>query len=191
MMNVMYIGLENTIDASVPGIAQSDIIATLEGGGRLIKNSDGSYNADVTAPGIVKVILKAKINGRELVMGEQPFRVKPIPSPVSTLDGVYEGGKISLAKLKTTSGIVPLIRSWDYSTKKFTVESYQVSYKSRKDNSVMLPVTVNGTPLYDDKVKEIIKHRIEPGDDIYFDEIWVKGPAGDKRKINPISFSGN
>jgi gliding motility-associated protein GldM len=186
MMNVMYIGLPNDVDVSVPGVAQSDITASLVGSGTLAKNSDGSYTAKVTAPGEAKVIVKAKVNGKELVMGEQKFRVKNVPTPITTLDGVHEGGKITLAKIRSSRGVVPLLKNFDYSTR-FTVESFQVSYKSKKDDNITVPVTVNG-PLYDSRTKEQIIERLQTGDNLFVDEIIVRGPAGDKRKMNPVAF---
>lgn len=186
MMNVMYIGLDNTLDVSVPGMPQSDVIASYAGAGSLIKNSDGSYNAKPTATGEAKVIVKAKVNGREMVMGEQKFRVKPVPNPISTLDGVYESGKITLAKMRSTRGVVPKMVNFEH-VARFTVESFQVSYKSKKDDNITPPITVVG-PAYDSRVKELISNRVQIGDAVFIDEIIVRGPAGDKRKLNPLAF---
>jgi len=187
MMNVMYVGLDNTIDVSVPGVASSEVSPILVAHGTLVKNADGSYTAKLTAPGAAKVIVKAKVNGHEMVMGEQEFRVKAVPSPVSTLDGSYQGGKISLARIKSTRGVVPLVQNFDYPVK-FTVVSYVISYASHKDNSISLPTTVSG-PVFDDKLRNIIDHRLQVGDVVFFDEITVRGPAGDIRKINPMAFA--
>ena len=187
MMNVMYIGLDNSVAVSVPGVAASDVSATLDGKGNLIKNADGSYNAKVTAAGIAKVIVKAKINGREMVMGTQDFRVKPVPNPVSTLDGSYDGGKLSLNKIKSTRGVVPLVVNFEYPVK-FTIVSYKISFRSRKDDNISPPVLVMG-PMYDAKTRDFIDHRLQSGDDVFFDEVTVKGPAGDIRKINSMAFA--
>jgi gliding motility-associated protein GldM len=187
MMNVMYIGLDNTIEVSVPGIASSDVSPVLDAHGSLVKNTDGSYTAKLTAPGSAKVIVKARVNGREMVMGEQQFRVKPVPSPVSTLDGVYEGGKISLTKIRTTRGIVPQVKNFEFAAR-FEILSYTVSYRSHKEDNISPPMAVTG-PVYDDKIKDIIERRLQAGDDIFFDNVIVRGPAGDKRKINDMAFA--
>ncbi len=188
MMNVMYVGLNNSIDVSVPGVASSDVSPILDAqGGTLIKNADGSYNAKVAIPGIAKVLVKAKVNGREVVMGEQQFRVKKVPSPVSTLDGVYEGGKISLAKMKSTRGVVPNVINFDYPVK-FVIQSYLISYRSKKDDNISPPILVTG-PAYTDKVRDIIDRKLQAGDDVFIDDVTVRGPAGDIRKINPMAFA--
>lgn len=186
MMNVMYIGLTNDVDVSVPGVAQSDITASMTNNGVLTKNADGSYTAKVTTPGEAKVIVKAKVNGKEIVMGEQKFRVKSVPTPITTLDGVNEGGKITLAKIRSSRGVVPLLKNFDYIAQ-FKVESFQVSYKSKKDDNITPPLTVNG-PLYDSRAKEQIIDRLQTGDNLFIDEVIVRGPAGDRRKMNPVVF---
>ena len=187
MMNVMYIGLDNTLDVSVPGVAASDVSATFDGPGKLIKNADGSYTALPDKPAHVYVIVKARVNGREMVMGTQEFRAKIVPNPISTVDFDYEGGKITLAKMKSTRGVIPKVVNFEFKAR-FVVESYKMSYRSHKDNNVSLPITVTG-PAFDDKVKDILQHRIQPGDDVFFDDIIVRGPAGDRRKINPLAFA--
>ena len=186
MMNVMYIGLDNALDVSVPGVPQSDVTATFTGPGSLIKNTDGSYNAKPTAAGETKVIVKAKVSGREMVMGEQKFRVKTVPNPVSTLDGVYEGGKISLAKMRSTRGVVPKMVNFEH-VARFTIESFQVSYKSKKDDNITPPATVTG-PAFDSKIKDLVGSRVQIGDAVFIDEIIARGPAGDRRKLNPLAF---
>jgi hypothetical protein len=183
----MYIGLDNTIDVSVPGVASSDVSPVLDAHGTLVRNADGRYTAKLTGAGPARVIVKAKVNGREMVMGEQQFRVRPVPNPVSTLDGVYEGGKISLAKIRTTRGIVPLLKNFDFGAR-FQILSYTVSYRSHKEDNVSPPMPVTG-PVYDPKIKDIIDSRLQAGDDLFFDNIIVRGPAGDKRKINDMAFA--
>lgn len=184
MMNVLYIGLENPLNISVPGVAQSDVSASISGG-TLKRKPDGNYTADVKQPGTIKVIVKAKVNNKEMVMGEQQFRVKRIPDPVSTLDGVYSTGKISVAKMKSTRGVVPQLKDFVYDTR-FTVVSYDFVYRSKKDATVTPPQVVNG-PLFSPNVKTLI-NRVAAGDAVFIDNIIVRGPDGTNRKINAIAF---
>ena len=187
MMNVMYIGLDNSLDVSVPGVAASDVSAEFDGQGKLVKSADGNYIALPSKPGHVKIIVKAKVNGRDMVMGTQEFRAKMVPDPISTVDGAYDGGKISIAKMKASRAIIPKVVNFDFLVH-FTVESYKMSFRSHKDNNISLPITVIG-PVYDSQVKDIIEHRLQAGDDVFFDDIIVRGPAGDRRKINSLIFA--
>ena len=187
LMNVMYLGLQNDIDVSVPGVAASDITASIDAGS-LTKNSDGSYNAKPVSTGLAKVIVKAKVNGRDIVMGEQQFRVKRVPDPISTVDGRLElqGGKITLARMKSTRALIALMQNFDYPVR-FEIVSYKMSYKSHKEDNISQPIDVTG-PVYNAQVRDIIDHRIQPGDNVLFDDITVKGPAGDKRKLSSLVF---
>lgn len=183
-MNVMYIGLDNPLAISVPGFAQSDVTASINNGS-LTKNADGSYSARVTTAGPARVVVKTKAKGTERVMGEYEFRVKRVPDPSTTLDGVYKGGRIRMAQLKNTRGVVAKLDNFEYGAN-FTVESFEFRYYSKKDAN-MIPVAVTGA-IYSGKVKDMIAQQVRPGDQVFIDEIVVRGPAGDRRKINPIAF---
>lgn len=186
MMNVLYIGLENPLNISVPGVAQSDVTASIAGAGSLSRKGDGSYTADVKTPGPLKVIVKAKVNGKEMVMGEQQFRVKRVPDPVGIVDGVYETGKVNVSKLKTMRGIVAVLRGFEYEAK-FTVVGFDFSYNSKKDATITPPQAVKG-PLFDTKCKALL-NRAVAGDAIFIDNIVVRGPDGTNRKVNSIIFN--
>ena len=186
MMNVLYIGLDNPLSISVPGVAQSDVSASIAGAGSLSRKSDGSYTADVKTPGPLKVIVKAKVNGKEMVMGEQQFRVKRVPDPISTVDGVYETGKINRVKLQAMKGIVPILKGFEYQAK-FTVVSFDLSYNSKKDASITPPQSVKG-PLFDAKCKALLSRAVA-GDAIFIDNIIVRGPDGTNRNLNAIAFN--
>ena len=186
MMNVLYIGLDNPLSISVPGVAQSDVSASIAGTGSLSRKADGSYTADVKTPGPLKVVVKAKVNGKEMVMGEQQFRVKRLPDPQACVDGVYETGKINVSKLKGMRGVVPVMKAFEYQTK-FTVVSFDFSYNSKKDATITPPQTVQG-PLFNDKCKALL-NRAVAGDAIFIDNVVVRGPDGTNRKINSIAFN--
>ena len=62
-----------------------------------------------------------------------------------------------------------------------------MSYKSHKEDNISQPIDVTG-PVYNAQVRDIIDHRIQPGDNVLFDDITVKGPAGDKRKLSSLVF---
>lgn len=186
MMNVLYIGLDNPLNISVPGVAQSDVSASIAGAGSLSRKADGSYTADVKTPGPLRVVVKAKVNGKEMVMGEQQFRVKRVPDPISTVDGVYETGKVNVSRLKAMKGVVPLLKGFEYETK-FTVVGFDLSYNSKKDATITPPQAVQG-PLFDAKCKALL-NRAVAGDAIFIDNIIVRGPDGTNRKINSIAFN--
>ena len=62
-----------------------------------------------------------------------------------------------------------------------------LALKSKKEDNVTVPQNVTG-PVYDQKTKDLIITRLQPGDNFFIDEIIARGPAGDKRKLNPVAF---
>lgn len=184
LMNVLYIGLDNPVNISVPGVAQSDVSATISAGA-LNRKADGTYTVKVEQPGIAKVVVKAKVNGKEMVMGEQQFRIKRIPRPTGMLDGVYGTGRITVAKMKSTRGVVPVLNDF-VADVRFTIVSYDVIYRSKKESSVTPPYAVQGA-LFSGKAKDLIG-RVAAGDGIFIDNIIVRGPDGKTQRIDPIAF---
>lgn len=183
-MNVLYIGLDNPVDISVPGVAQSDVSAVFEGNGTLAKNEDGSYKALVSTPGTTKVKVSAKINGKQLPMGEQTFRIKRIPMPRTTLDGTFEGGNALGKTLELRKGVVPKSDDFIYGEIQWKVISYTVGIRKKID---FFPIENNG-PLLNEKAKALMKG-LDKGDAVFIDNIMVKGPDNEVRKISSIAFN--
>lgn len=184
-MNVLYAGLDNPVSVSVPGVPQRDITATFDGPGLLSKNTDGSYTVKPTTRGKYKIHVSAKVDGTVQQMGDMEFRVKTVPNPVASLDGLYDGGKISPAKIKSTTGLVPKL-DFDFVTK-FTVVSYTITYSINGDNQRF---ECTGAAL-DPRFKTMINSRAKPGQSVFFDDIIVRGPEGTNRKIPSIAFALN
>ena len=74
-MNVLYRGIENPIEISVPGIKQEALTATISTG-TLSKKPDGSYIAKVKKGSEAIVKVSADINGKKQNMGQEPFTEK-------------------------------------------------------------------------------------------------------------------
>lgn len=183
-MNVLYIGLDNPVNISVPGVAQSDVTAVFDGNGTLVKNPDGSYKALVSNPGPTRVKVSAKINGKMLPMGEQTFRVKRIPNPLTTVDGISNGGPVTAGFVKQRNGVVPKSDDFIYGDIQWQVQTYIISVRKGLDI-----FKVNNTgPLFGQKAKDLFKV-LSKGDAVFLDEIWVKGPDGQPRKIAPMAYN--
>jgi gliding motility-associated protein GldM len=186
-MNVLYAGLDNPISVSVPGVAQRDVIASFDGPGVLERKADGSYSVKPTGKGTYKVKVSAKVDGNTMSMGEMEFRVKRVPDPVPTLDGIYFSGNMNAQKFKTTSGVVPKLDDFVFVTK-FNIISYTIT--------VITPDGIQkiacGQAKYDSKFRDMLdKGKIRKGCTVVFEDIFVLGPAGDKRSLPPIAIAIN
>ncbi|MFN8323791.1 MAG: gliding motility protein GldM [Chitinophagales bacterium] len=183
-MNVLYIGLDNPVDISVAGVSQNDVVASFEGSGTLIKNSDGSYKALVTTPGNAKIKISARINNTLVPMGEQVFRIKRIPDPLTTIDGNKKGGEIRPAVIQQITGVVARSDDFIYGDIQWKVLSCRVGVRKGID---YYPVD-NPGPAFNQKVKDLVKG-LKKGDAVFIDEILVKGPDDKTRKIAPLAFN--
>ncbi len=181
-MNVLYIGVDNPMKISVPGVSSNDVTATFQGDGTLTKNADGTYVAKVKTPGKTVIAVSAKIDGKVQQMGTEEFRIKRIPDPIPTVGGVLRGGSESAGKLKVQTGLVALLENFDFEAR-FNIVSFTVGYQKGPD---YFEEKVQGA-LFNDKVKGIL-NGLKPKQIIIFDDIKVVGPDGTQRKIPQLAF---
>ncbi|MCS6934478.1 MAG: hypothetical protein NZM35_04910 [Chitinophagales bacterium] len=182
-MNVLYIGVDNPMKISVPGVGQNDVSATLEGPGTLTKNSDGTYTARVTAVGKCKINVSAKIDGKMQAMGSEEFRIKRIPDPVPVTSGKLRGGNVQPGTMQAQSGIIALLENFDFEAS-FKVISFQMVFSSKGE---IFKAEAQG-PGFTPQMKDFIK-RARPKDIIFIDEIKVVGPDNQVRKLGQIAFT--
>ncbi len=183
-MNVLYVGLDNPVDISVPGVAQNDVVAVFEGNGTLLKNPDGTYYAHVTTPGVTKVKVSARVGNKLLPVGEQKFRIKNIPNPMTTVDGVSYGGTVSGRYVEDRTGVVPKQDDFVYGNLPWRVQSFTVGIRKGIDYYK----EENSGALFSKKVKDLLKG-IKKGDAVFVEEIKVLGPDNKVREIAPLAYN--
>ena len=183
-MNVLYVGLDNPVDISVPGVSQSDVVAMFEGNGTLLKNPDGSYYARVSAVGKTKIKVSARVGGKLLHIGEQKFRIKNVPNPLTTVDGILQSGSANGKYVEDRNGVVATKNDFVYDTLKWKVLRYMVSIRKGID----LYREPNEGPVFSKKVKDLLKG-IKKGDAVFIEQIKAKGPDGKERDIPPLAFN--
>ncbi|MFN8294194.1 MAG: gliding motility protein GldM [Chitinophagales bacterium] len=181
-MNVLYIGVDNPMKISVPGVSSNDISASFQGDGALTKNADGTYTARVKAPGKTTINVSAKIDGKVQQMGAEEFRIKRIPDPVPTVGGTLRGGPTAAGHLKVQSGLVALLENFDFEAR-FNVVSFTMGYQKGPD---YFEEKVSG-PLFSAKIKGILQG-LKAKQIVIFDDIKVVGPDGAQRKIPQLAF---
>ncbi|MBS1686397.1 MAG: gliding motility protein GldM [Bacteroidetes bacterium] len=187
-MNVLYEGLDNPLSVSVPGVAQRDVVATYDGPGVLSKQPDGSYSVKPAGRGNFKVKITAKVDGNNMPMGEVAFRVKRVPDPQPTLDGLYSSGNMSAAKFKATSGVVPKLTDFVFDKARFDIISYKIVFINADGEQIFSSTQAQ----YDPKFKTLVeKGRVKKGCTVVFEDIYVRDPAGQRRQLTPIAIAIN
>ena len=110
-MNVFYIGPDNPVSISVPGVASENIRATIKGpGNRISKTSNGKYTVKLKTgtPKNVKVNVSAVMpNGETRSMGSMPFVAKKLPQPIASFQN--QSGEFRLTKTKIK--IFPIVKA--------------------------------------------------------------------------------
>lgn len=108
-MNVLYRGIENPVDISVPGVPSENIIATISGGHQLIKRTNGKYVAKMRAQqgNEASVSVSARMaDGTIRPMGKMDFRVKRLPRPYAYWGFVDPDKRMSAKLAGETQGLV-------------------------------------------------------------------------------------
>ena len=184
-MNVFYIGVDNPVEVSVPGVGQGDVNAVLNGAGTLKKDpaNPGSYIANVTASGKCTIDVNAKMDGKMQAMGNKEFRIKRIPDPTPSTNGGLKGGSAQPGIMKGQSGIAAKLDNFDFDAK-FKVISFRMYYSSKGE---IYYDDAQG-PVFTAKMKGYID-RCRAKDIIIIDDIKAVGPDGQPRKLGQVTFT--
>ena len=179
-MNVVYIGVDNPLTISSGAGDEKTAVSPSGGGMTLTKAGPGKYIAKATTPDLKANI---KVSVKDGKTTDFPLRVKRIPDPVPTLGGKLRGGNVQPGTIKAQSGIVPLLENFDFEAR-FTVESYRMVLASKGE---IYPVDGQG-PLFTAQMTALL-NRAKPKDIVYIEEIKVRGPDGQPRKIGQVVFT--
>ncbi|KAA2244701.1 gliding motility protein GldM [Chitinophaga agrisoli] len=184
-MNVLYIGLQNPISISAAGVPAESVNASINVGS-IRKQGAGNYMVTVANPGRAIINVIANVDGKTKSLGSKEFRVKMIPDPVLKV-GVNKSGTMKAADFKVQGGLRADLENFEFEGVKYDVVSYRVGIEARgKDyvegeaNSAYFPNNVVGAV-----------RSLRAGDQVYFDNVKVKGPDGIVRNMGNTSFKLN
>lgn len=184
-MNVLYIGLANPISISAAGVPAESVNASISVG-NIRKQGAGNYIVTVTNPGRAIINVVASVDGKTKSLGSKEFRVKMIPDPVLKV-GVNKSGVMKAADFKVQGGLRADLENFEFEGVKYDVVSYRVGIEARgrdyvegEANSAYFPSNVVGAV-----------RTLRAGDQVYFDNVKVKGPDGIVRNMGNTSFKLN
>jgi gliding motility-associated protein GldM len=180
-MNVFYIGVDNPVSISVPGIAEANLRPSI---------SVGTLTRDVTGKGwIVKVpqgqktiiSVDADVLGTPRSMGSAEFRIRRVPSPVAEIAGQVEG-TIDKSTLLAAGAIIPVMRDFEFELF-FEVKSFRMTTIVGGDG---ISKRGNGNRFSDEMISMIQNSR--KGQKFFFENIQAEGPDKIPRSLSPISL---
>lgn len=183
-MNVLYRGVENPIDLSVPGVPAERVKATISTGRIVRAGSSWSATGMSGATAEVNAIIDLPDGGTRRI-GPVSFRVKDLPAPTAYPSGTEPGAtRVPKNKLTNSPGIIAKPIGSEFG------EVWQVmSYEFTLVRNGQSPIVKSGTgSAFTEDIKEILK-RVKPNDQIYIENIKAKlaNGQGSPRNLAPIA----
>jgi len=183
-MNVFYIGVDNPVTISVTGMTSDQVNASLTGGmGSIKKVSGSSYVVNVNKVGETDVVVTGNSEGKSKQLDSKKFRVKRVPDPVAKV-GTLAGGKVATATFKVQRGVIADLADFVFDVR-FLVVSFELTYAAKRQDLIIEKAT---SGAFTSKMLELMS-RAKPGDTFYLDEVRVKGPDNQIRKLPSASYS--
>ena len=188
-MNVLYIGPDNPLTISVPGVPSEKVNPSASGCGVVLKPDasagKGHYIATVTSSGEVKISVNAEINGKQQSMGQPyTFRVKKVPTPVATANGTYHSGSIN-KDILAASNIIPMMEGFDFKLY-YVVTGFKMSVIQKGKDAILDRPSDSNQPS--EQMRSLIRS-LHPGDKVIFDFIKAKMTSGtdlSPRSLEPL-----
>jgi len=185
-MNVLYIGVENPMSISVPGVADANVTATISGGGASLakdaKSGSSKYIAKATTQGEATISITAKLDGKGVPMGQFKYRVKRVPDPVAMIGG-SKGGPINKAVLAAQTSVNSIMENFDFELY-FRVKGFRMTLIRKGKDPTELESNNN---LITPQMKGAIQSA-GPGSKVYFEYIKATGPDGTTRSLSSVNF---
>jgi gliding motility-associated protein GldM len=179
-MNVFYLGLDNPVDISVPGVPKEDVQVSLTNG--RIYRRGSAWVARPSRAGVnCQVRVYAEMQGERKFMGSQPFRVKTVPDPRPVVAGM-PGGSITKSLLAAQEVVIAELPNFLFDLK-FSVESFNmytvIGGFLQEEASTNNRITA--------RQKQLIQ-KAGRGNTITFENIKARKPGGEVKDIGTISF---
>lgn len=189
MMNVLYGGIDNPISISVPGVAMSDISATMSNGS-LTRSGDHWVARPAAVGKDATVTVTANMDGRQVQMAQTTFRVRKLPDPTPFITFAdaqgnsdrYRGGKpFAKTLLLKAPGLEAAIDDGLLNTP-FKVVSFETVFFDSMGNAI--PEVSDG-PNFSARQKQSFQ-RLQRGKRFYISRIKAVGPDGITRDLSPM-----
>ncbi len=188
-MNVLYIGVDNPMAISVPGVSNDKVKVSIDGGGGALKPNPaagaGHYMATVTTVGKANIRVTAKVGDKDTPMGSFEYRVKRVPDPIATISN-SKGGNIN-KNLLAAGTLIPLLENFDFELF-FKITGFKLSVVGKgKDLQEFNGEGNQMTPQMRDAVS-----KLRAGDKVYFEYIKAKmanNAADPTRQLPAMSFT--
>ena len=184
-MNVLYRGVDNPIELSVPGVPAERVQATISTG-RITRQGNGWVANGMSGSTAEVNAVVPMPDGSTRRIGPVKFRVKDLPPPTAFVSTYcYRDEKIPKSKVVPAEGVSARPEGSDFADK-WIVKSFRFTFQRRSNAPVGHTITGNRFPP---EVKAILA-AVRPGDMIYIEGIkgQLENGQGPVRELAPMTF---
>jgi len=182
-MNVFYIGVDNPVSISVPGVAQEKVRPGISNGS-LTKTGNGEYIVRVTGGTESTVSVSAEMSdGSNKSMGTFPFRVKRVPSPIAKISNKIDGS-IGKGSLLGAGAIIPVMENFEFELY-YVIVGFDMLIQTQGQD---LATAHSNNGSLTGQMKQLIQNSAR-GKRVTFEKIRARGPDGSIRQLSPIVFT--
>jgi gliding motility-associated protein GldM len=188
-MNVMYKGIPNPIDVSVPGVDPSKIKIRVVNGivsTQKVKNSKGvnfrgnwAVNPTTVGQNVQVIVSVTDESGKSEAVGTVEFRVKPVPAPTAVFAQKNTGTVAKNTALAQT-GVYASLPDFEFDLF-YKITSFTVLYTDARGDFEE-PSTSNALTQ---KQKDLIS-RLSRGKNLFIKDIKCLAPDGRTLDLSPI-----
>lgn len=181
-MNVLYLGLNNPISVSVPGIPNEQL--TVSATNAILKNDgNGKYMVNVkNGPKVDVTVFAIMENGEKRNMGVISFRVKRVPKPVARISNITNEGLMTKGVFAAERGVFALYEDFEFDVV-CKVVSFDMSYPAK---GLYLNISVKGNQISDEMHR--IYNKLKRNDKVRFENIKAVGPDGEIVNLSPLTI---
>jgi len=182
-MNVLYIGVDNPISVSSPGIPSESIHVSGVGAGISLRRTGNRYVARVSSTGEATINVSANIDGNSQRIGSSKFRVKRIPKPTARVAG-KTGGRISATQLRGQNFLSAALDDFEFDAK-FTISRFSMYIQNPRVDPLLFQQP--GGASFTAQMKSGL-NGVTVGSVVMIYDIVGKGPDGMEQNLDGIIF---
>jgi len=181
-MNVLYRGIDNPVEISVPGIPQDALNATISTGS-LSKRPDGSYIARVKNGSEAIVSVSAEILGERKSMGQFKFRLKSVPDPVAKFAGkTAVDNVVKKNQLTASLGVIAELKDFVFDLN-YPIRSFDITVVMGGDVKTLSSGSNRLTADQKELLREVRRNQV-----VIVENIKATAPDGTIRKLGSINL---
>jgi hypothetical protein len=185
-MNVLYIGVPNPVDISVPGYSPESITPSISGASISPDPAKkGSYIVNCSKGGPKESTISVSVkqgSTNKPMQGGVKFRVKSLPDPIAKVAGQKNGGEVGKALLAASPGVSAIMENFDFELK-VMVSSFDLTMNVAGDFKTESSSSYAFTPA-----QQAMLSKARNNSRIIFENIKVRLPDGTTRNLGTVAL---